>query len=183
MKSALGAATLVGALSLTGCRAPTIAPADRDRTITTDRANLSQAAAPLRAELTSNKTRHSPDEPVHLTWTLTNTSAQPLLVMSHVATTAQPHFDNLELRIANAEGGAERSMPLVGPRKAAARIACVLEPGRALRHDLDLRLWSRLNAVTLAPGSWEITAVYRVGEGGAEITDWARCDDVSAGTN
>ena len=142
---------------------------------TEQRADISSSLA---SQLSAGKAVFSRREPVRLTWTLTNVAAREVLVISHYAVGNRRHFDPLELRIVRREDRKVWTLALTGPRKAAAKIACLLAPGRTLRHDIDVAEWSSLQRVDLGMGTFEVVAVYRVAATERPVREWANCDEV-----
>lgn len=180
-----GAAGVLSGLCLIAADVIGLPPARPDgRTEGGRRTTNEQRADPsagLELQIAGRAPAFSTIEPVHLTWTLKNATRRDVLVVSHYSTGDQRHFDNLELRIVRREDRKAWTIRPSGPRKAAAKVGCLLTPGGTARHDLDLSYWTRLRRIDLGTGSFDIIATYRVAEGERPMSEWANCEEVLTG--
>ena len=134
----------------------------------------------LSSQITLDKTVYKRNEPVLLTWRLTNHSTKGVLVLSHYATTEGKHFDNLTLDIVRSGNHQTWRLPLLGARKAVAKVACLLKPSETLRHEINLTAWLNQHHVNLGLGRFEIALIYQVASNESAMRDWVNCKDIKS---
>lgn len=134
----------------------------------------------LKLQLLPEKAAYSRNQPIRLTWSLTNSSPNEILVLSHYATTERRHFDHTELEIVRADDQKVWNLPLFGARKGVAKVGCLMAPGDTLKHAIDLASWLNLHHIDIGAGKFNVTATYRVGPTESAIGAWVSCKDVTS---
>lgn len=97
---------------------------------------------------------------------LENVGAGPLEVLSHVEA-EETHLDWYGLTLEDA-GGRTRRLHLSDRRDKSGAVSARLEPGEGVRHELDVSEWAARavnGAEPLAPGTYQLSAVYEVDSG------------------
>ena len=117
-------------------------------------------------------------EAIKLSWTLANNSPNRILVLSHFVANGHNDFDQVELKLTRKHDNEIMHLSLISPRKAAAKVFCLLDPGETISHHLDLLHWLTLNYVDIGVGSYEVVAIYHVGVNEAPVSGWMRCRDI-----
>jgi hypothetical protein len=142
------------------------------------RSNTEAEEMPLDLYLAPAKQTILRGEAIKLTWTLANNSPNRILVLSHFATNGHNDFDQVELTLTRKHDNEIMHLSLISPRKAAAKVFCLLDPGETISNDLDLPHWLTLNYVDIGVGSYEVVAIYHVSVNEAPVSDWMRCRDI-----
>lgn len=129
----------------------------------------------MNLELAASEAVYSVKESVHLSVGIANHTGMPQLVVSHVLAGDMVHFDNIELEVHRLADGHSWRFALTGLRNAAARVACLLQPGDTLRQDIDLSAWLKLLHLDIGNGTFQMRARYKVGEAEAPFAEWGDC--------
>jgi hypothetical protein len=130
-------------------------------------------APELELSLAWEEAAHRRGPPLWLALTLRNVGASDAVVMARVETPQGPHFDGVQLEITSGAGREVRTVELIRPRKAAARVVCLLEPGRALVQRVDVAAWLD---PALEAGSHRVRATYSVPPGEPPVAEWGHVD-------
>jgi hypothetical protein len=99
---------------------------------------------------------------------LRNVGAEPLTVLSHVVAGGF-HFDWYRLALRDADGNA-RVLSLYDERDESEVVTSRLAPGESLQHRIDIQGWASREVnggERLAPGAYQMSAVYEAGPRGA----------------
>jgi hypothetical protein len=99
-------------------------------------------------------------------------------VISHFETTAGRHYDPLRLTVTNTVDGSVREVFFVRPRRAAARIDYLLEPGWTLTNYMDLANWLEGG---LEAATYELEATYEMPPRARAPTELHSVDSVGPG--
>jgi len=134
----------------------------------------------LSLQLRLDKDTYKRDESIRLTWSITNNSSNEIMALSHYAATEQQHFDNMELEIVRLDNYKVWKLPLFSVRKAVTKVACLMDSGDILKHEINLNSWLNLHQIDVGIGAFQVVAIYRVVHNELAIGDWMSCHDVKS---